>query len=340
MLLIGGRQRRPSHRTTSFETAEKPAAGPGPRLLALALLGTVIGAGGVMLCAPFVRAGDDAGIRAFHLDEAARRARQPLAPQAGAPAPTRHWSAPLFGSRSERPPLARPAVADAPRAATAHGPRRDERHPRNVAAFAPSTGRTICVRMCDGFHAPIGNLRSAADLPAHAALCAAQNPGIPVKLFRVPAGSGSIDGAVSMDGRTYGSMPVAYAYEKSADPGCRPAIPTAGQWRVSLLRDFTLRPGDTIVLDGKAQTFNGAAQWPYRNADFGDFRGSNVLTTGQRRQIDDRIGLTRTEERALALRREMQVSEAAPKTTLRLSELRGAVDPEPAWASLRGVARP
>lgn len=338
MLLIGGRQRRPGHRATSFEAAERPAAGPGPRLLALTLLGTVIGAASVMLCIPLVRAADDAGIRAFHLDEAAKRAGQRPAPQAGVPAaPARFWSTPLFGSRRERPVTSR-SVAEAPRATPPQAARRHERR-GDVVAFAPSTGRTICVRMCDGFHAPIGNLRSAADLPAHEALCAAQNPGIPVKLFRVPAGSGSIDGAVSMDGRTYGSLPTAYAYEKSADPGCRPAIPTAGQWRVSLLRDFTLRAGDTIVLDGRAQTFNGASQWPYRTADFGDFRGSNLLTADQRRQIDDRIGLTKTEERALALRQEMHVSEAAPEKTLRLSDLRGAVDPEATWASLRGVAR-
>lgn len=340
MLLIGGRQRRPGHGATSFESAGDRPAGPGTRLLALALLGIVIGAGGVMLCAPLVRAGDDAGIRAFHLDEAARRAGQRPAPQQPVTAPARLWSTPFAGSYRERAVLSRGAAADAPRRSEPQA--RARRHERNgeVAMFAPSTGRTICVRMCDGFHAPIGNLRSAADLPAHEALCVARNPGVPVKLFRVPAGSGSIDGAVSMDGRTYGSLPVAYAYEKSADPACRPATPVAGQWHVSLLRDFTLRPGDTIVLDGRARTFNGSSQWPYRASDFGDFRGSDLLSAGQRRQIDDRIGLTKTEERALALRRDMQVSEAVPEKTPPLPELRGAVGPEPIWSSLRASTRP
>ena len=64
------------------------------------------------------------------------------------------------------------------------------------------------------------------------------------------------------DGKRYGALPMAFSHEKAADPACRPAIVQAGERRVSLLRDITLRPGDSVVLDGKVSTFSGSTSWP------------------------------------------------------------------------------
>lgn len=285
------------------------------------LLGLVLGAGGTAATVSLVRAGDDAGVRAFHLQEATRRAPS-AAPLTYAPVSS-GWRLPLFGSSSdgriEHPPVLR--ERGKPRdGATAGALRATARYD-----FGSGASRTICVRMCDGYHMPLGHLRSQADWPAHEALCTAMNPGIPVKVFRVPAGAADIDGAVASNGRTYGSLPVAYGHEKSSDPGCRPTVPSAGDRRVSLLRDFTLRPGDSVVLDGKVTTFEGSSTWPYNPGNFRDFRSSNELNANQRRLIDDTVGISNREGQMLALRRDMtvQVANIGDATTI---ELRGRLE--------------
>ncbi|RDJ27671.1 DUF2865 domain-containing protein [Bosea caraganae] len=312
------------------------------RLAAMSLLGLALGAGGAVLTVSMVQAEDDAGIRAFFREEAARRAeRQPQRAAYGgvtAYAPARNgWSLPLFNSTPDGR-IAHPPVVLNPfkRQQAAEAPRRQPRHTKVVGldtvSGAADTARTICVRMCDGFHAPIGYLRAQSDVKAHEALCQAMNPGIPVKVFRVPAGAASIDGAVAQDGRTtYGSLPVAYGHEKSADPACRPAIVAAGERRVSLLRDITLRPGDSVVLDGRVRTFTGGTRWPYSTRDFEDFRGSRELSASQRRMIDETVGISRREAQMQALRRQMRTREAALRDDNLLSDalpLRGTLEPQ------------
>ena len=284
----------------------------------MVLLGLVLGASGTALTVTLVRAGDDAGVRAFHLQEAARRA--PIAAALTYAPVSSGWRLPLFGSypdgRIEHPPVLR--ERGKPRdGATVSTLRATARYDSGSGA-----SRTICVRMCDGYHMPLGHLRSQADWPAHEVLCTAMNPGIPVKVFRVPAGAADIDGGVASDGRTSGSLPVAYGHETSSDPGCRPTVPSAGDRRVSLLRDFTLRPGDSVVLDGKVTTFEGSSTWPYNPRNFRDFRSSNELNANQRRTIDDTVGASSREGQILALRRDMTVREAKidDATTI---ELRG-----------------
>lgn len=164
----------------------------------------------------------------------------------------------------------------------------------DTVSGAANVTRTICVRMCDGFHAPIGYLESSADMPGHEALCKATNPGVPVKVFKVAAGETDLDKAVSSDGKTYGSLPVAYAHEKSSDPACRPAITTAQ--RVSVLRDFTLRAGDAVVVGTGARVFNGGTKYPYALSDFRDFRSSELLSAADRNRIDLIVGVSRAEK--------------------------------------------
>lgn len=311
------------------------------RLAAMTALGLALGAGSAVLTVSIVQAEDDAGIRAFFREEAARRAQQQ--PQRAAYgsvtayAPARNtWTLPLFNSATNGR-IAHPPIALNPfkRHTAAEAPRRQPRQTRIVGvdtvSGAANTARTICVRMCDGFHAPIGYLRAQSDFKAHEALCQAMNPGIPVKVFRVPAGASSIDGAVSQDGKTYGSLPVAYGHERSADPACRPTIAAAGERRVSLLRDITLRPGDSVVLDGKVRTFTGATRWPYSIRDFEDFRGSRELSASQRRMIDETVGISRREAQMQTLRRQMRTREAALHDENLLSDalpLRGTLDPQ------------
>lgn len=316
------------------------------RLVAMTGLGLALGAGGAVLTVSLVQAEDDAGIRAFHRQEASARQAQralsrtavyPAAGQAYAPA-RQIWRLPLFQSHADGR-LAHPPVDLNPfrAAAPADGAAKPAAKPRRNAprydtvSGAANVARTICVRMCDGFHSPIGYLTSQADLPAHEALCAAQNPGVPVKVFRVPAGASTIDRAVSSDGKTYGSLPVAYQYETSSDPACRPAVVKADERRVSLLRDVTLRPGDSVVLDGRVTTFTGSARWPYRASDFRDFRSAVELSASDRRAIDDKVGISRRDAELRSFKRQMRVREASLRDDSIASdalELRGALQPQ------------
>lgn len=310
------------------------------RLAALTALGLSLGAGGAILTVSLVQAGDDAGVRAFQLEEAANR-RATRAPRDGvysasAYAPARNtWTIPLFRTIPDGR-IAHPPVVLNPFRPSEAAPRRHQAKRQAVSrpptkTAATKAARTICVRLCDGFHAPLGDLRAQSDLKAHDALCRAMNPGIPVKVFRVPAGANTIDGAVAQDGKTYGSLPVAYGHEKSADPACRPPVVAEGERRVSLLRDITLRAGDSVVLDGKVKTFTGASRWPYSPRDFVDFRAAGELSASQRRSIDQRVGVSRGEAQLQALRRRMRTREAALHDDSVMSDavvLRGSIDPQ------------
>jgi len=194
---------------------------------------------------------------------------------------------------------------------------------------AADRAQTFCVRLCDGFHAPIGYLRSSGDMMAHEALCKAMNPGVPVKVFKVAAGGTGIADAVAADGKRYSALPMAFSHEKAADPACRPAIVQAGERRISLLRDITLRPGDSVVLDGKVSTFTGGSSWPYSRRDFRDFRTASELSKTQRKQIDEQVGISRMEAQARSVRRQMRVREAQLQDDTIASDavLRGTVDP-------------
>ncbi|MFC5509351.1 MULTISPECIES: DUF2865 domain-containing protein [Hyphomicrobiales] len=315
------------------------------RLAALGALGVALGVGATVLTVSLVQAEDDAGIRAFHLQEAAnreaRRAQSAgYAPQAMARptayAPARSgWQIPLLQTAPDGR-LAHPPVDLNPfrqRPATDPAAARSRRTPESRLAAMNDGSRTFCVRLCDGFHAPIGRLRGSADLPAHEALCQAMNPGIPVKVFRLSGGVSDIGEAQSADGKRYRSLPMAYAFETTKDAAaCRPAIVQAGERRVSLLRDFTLRPGDSVVLDGKVRTFMGGSRFPYSPRDFRDFRAAD-LSKSQRREIDERVGISRLEAQARTVRRQMLLREASLHDDNLASDanerfvLRGTLDP-------------
>lgn len=335
--------------------APSPQAMPSPhgrplRLAALAAAGIALGAAGTVLTVSIVQAEDDAGIRAFHLQEAANRqasrqggygtygATGRPQPQAAAYAPARSgWQVPLVqmqpDGRIAHPPVDlnpfRQGAADAARKPA----KRNQQARIDAVSGATDVARTFCVRLCDGFHAPLGHLRAGSDLKAHEALCKANNPGIPVKVFRLASGLADIGEAQSADGQRYRALPMAYSHETTRDAAaCRPAIVQAGERRVSLLRDFTLRPGDSVVLDGKVRTFVGGSGWPYSPRDFRDFRSAGELSKSQRREIDERVGISRLEAQARGVRRQMLLREASLRDDSVASDadrfiLRGSLDP-------------
>jgi hypothetical protein len=327
--------------------AKMSRAGRKGRLLALAALGAVLGSVGIVLTASMVQAEGDAGAREFIMQEAARRTEQArvqsaayastrYAPQASAYAPANSgWRLPLLQVQPDGR-LAHPPIDLNPFRKTPRKLAEQRRRPAGTTSTSLDTvtgaadrAQTFCVRLCDGFHAPIGYLRASGDLKAHEAICKAMNPGVPVKVFKAAAGVTDIADAIASDGKRYGALPMAFGHAKAADPACRPAIVQAGERRVSLLRDITLRPGDSVVLDGKVSTFTGSATWPYSRRDFRDFRTASELSKAQRRQIDEQVGISRMEAQARNVRRQMRIREAELHDDGIASDamLRGSVEP-------------
>jgi uncharacterized protein DUF2865 len=149
--------------------------------------------------------------------------------------------------------------------------------------------RAVCVRMCDGYYFPAGDVGSSADVPAQEALCQARCPAAPVKLFTVEAGRDIED--ARRGNQTYRNLPMAFAHQRSLDPTCSCERGPTQAKRVSILKDLTLKKGDVVVLDGGAKVFNGAERWPYKSRDFSDLKGSRTLGIVAQKQIERVVGL-------------------------------------------------
>lgn len=300
------------------------------KLTAMAICGIALGAGATVFSVSLVQA-EDADIRAVQRMDAAERrartsARDDRALSVTAYAPARNsWNVPLLQSRPDGRIVHPPVEFNPFKRVKAPKPAA-----RNAVALASGGAQTICVRLCDGFHAPIGVIRAAADWGNHDSLCQAMNPGIPVRVFRVANGATDIGDARSADGRRYRDLPMAFAHEKTGDAACRPPIVQRGEQRVSVYRDFTLRPGDSVVLNGKVKTFAGSDRFPYRASDFRDFRSASELSRSQRREIDERVGISRLEAQERSIRRQMRQRQASLDDDAVLSDvtpLRGTLAP-------------
>jgi hypothetical protein len=153
-------------------------------------------------------------------------------------------------------------------------------------SFTPGAGastlgkRSVCVRLCDGFYFPIGAVNNSGDVEGHDALCSSLCPGAPTKLFVVPSGSEKMEDAVAVrDNKPYTALPVAFRHTGTADKTC--ACRGADQPHaklVSLLKDFTLRSGDSVMTDKGFRVFKGSENWPYKQRDFVRLANSHELT--------------------------------------------------------------
>ncbi|MBN9062278.1 MAG: DUF2865 domain-containing protein [Rhizobiales bacterium] len=166
---------------------------------------------------------------------------------------------------------------------------RDARSPAPSAVAQQST-RTECVRLCDGYHFPIGRLASLSDLSTHEAMCRAACPDAQVQLFTVRPGQ-TVESAVSRDRVSYAALPAAFAYRaaRSSSCSCKSGVTPA---RLSIFIDPTLRPGDAVVTEDGAKVFDGSGSWPRKPSDFTDFAASKRLTNADRKKIDSLVGVT------------------------------------------------
>ena len=318
------------------------------RNVALALLGTSLGAVGMVAGVSYVQASDRLDMyETTRFDAAQRQARRTTVQQpvytstsANSYAPGRGTIQPLGVARPNGM-LALPAFQlnpfnpvgptkearrrAKPDTSAAQPPVADARY--DSVSGASDVARTICVRLCDGYQHPIGHLRDQSDLPGHEALCKAMFPDVPTRVFRVAAGAVDIDNATTSDGKTYRSLPMAYAYQTSIDPAC--ARPRTGAQTVSLMRDFTLRAGDVVMVNGRPRVFNGASNYPFTTANFRDFRQARTLSSNTRRDVDRVVGVTQQETLQRQVRRASRIREAnAADPTRAIDVVRGGVQIE------------
>jgi hypothetical protein len=332
-----------------FLSRNNPRSGFAPklRLAALGALGAFIGIGGALLGVSLVQANDRVDMyETTRFDDNVRKARRAAAPQVistshSSYAPQRPVVNQPLRALNDRGMITFPDFnlnpfiptgADRKISGTRKKPKidvarkSDGEDALDQVSGAANVPRSICVRLCDGYQHPLGYIRESADMPGHEALCTAMFPGVPTRVFRVAAGAEGIDDAVGSDGKTYRSLPMAYAYQTSIDPAC--ARPRNGAQTVSLLKDFTLRAGDAVVINGRPRVFNGSTSYPFTAANFRDFRSSNLVSDSARKQLDQAVGVSRRERLQREVRQMARVREAnATETNRAVDVIRGGASP-------------
>ena len=129
-----------------------------------------------------------------------------------------------------------------------------------------TSGRSVCVRLCDGAFFPIAPVANHSDIANQEESCAALCPDAPTALYLEPRGSDKIEDAVSPSGAPYTALPVALRYRTIEDNTC--ACHRTLAKRYPLLRDATLRKGDTVMTANGFMVFQGSRHLPYAREDF------------------------------------------------------------------------
>jgi hypothetical protein len=126
------------------------------------------------------------------------------------------------------------------------------------APRARGGSRAVCVRTCDGYFFPIGNLPSGRENADE--ICRALCPASDAKAFFMPGGDGAIEQGISTSGESYTALPNASRYQKAFDPSCSCRAP--GQSWLQALRSaedmIERRKSDILVTAQKAEEMSRA----------------------------------------------------------------------------------
>jgi hypothetical protein len=245
-----------------------------------------------------VFAGDDAGIHEFFLQQQPRHARAAAPVHSLAPTPVYRY-APADGlSGSALRAIERASTSSAVKPLPVDRSALKATKPvmiEGAAAshYSPMGARAVCVRLCDGYHFPLGAVDGRASVEAQSGMCESLCPGAPARLFVMPGGSEKIEDATSRDGRKYSSLPVAFRHASTRDKtcSCRPGGADDMSPVMSLLRDLTLRRGDGVMTAQGVKVFRGSARWPLRDRDFLALSDGDV--SRERRSAFDALTKTR-----------------------------------------------
>nr|WP_286134170.1 DUF2865 domain-containing protein [Methylobacterium sp. Leaf123] len=225
----------------------------------------------------------------------------------------------IFGAAPPAPAtIAKPApraprrYASLPDTRRPAGPRFVQRTPRLDARSTPVRARTsaassasiaagtrtVCMRRCDGYVFPLGRLHARAELPVHAAACAAACPNAATELLTLAPGRAELDQSVALDGRPYRRTATANLYRRTRVENCSCQPPGAAALLMPLAEDRTLRPGDVIASEEGADLVaslsrTGPALVDYRVA---------AVSRHQRNAIEERVGALRRDAANAAFR--------------------------------------
>lgn len=199
----------------------------------------------------------------------------------GAP-PVAPASAALFARPQAPPPQPAAALESRP------APRVERaRLPSPGAEGSPPRSRdearfSFCVRTCDGYYFPLGDLDNSRDLSLHEESCRAACPSAETVLF-VSRGSRDIADAVSRsDGAPYTALPTAFLHRDTRVAGCSCKRPD-GMTQLMSRPDRTLRPGDVLVTPEGARVVR-------RDGALPSFEEPGAATRALRRMIEARLG--------------------------------------------------
>jgi hypothetical protein len=137
----------------------------------------------------------------------------------------------------------------------------DDEAPIATRRAVPASGRSVCVRLCDGYFFPLpasaGKAREDGD-----ELCQSLCPASETRVFFLP--SREIDRAVGSDGESYQNLANAFRYRQSYDPtcGCRKPGETWAEALRAAESQIRPRAGDIVVpgadpmaiIGGRAET--------------------------------------------------------------------------------------
>jgi len=142
-------------------------------------------------------------------------------------------------------------------------------HRRHLAARTVPVPEklAVCVRLCDGYFFPMGNVHGPLSLASQEASCSRMCPGSQTQLYILPPGADAIEQASTKEGQLYSALPAAFRNRYTADAACS-CQPTNERQMAALMKDLTLRPGDAVATSTGVRVFKGAGHWPFRNKDF------------------------------------------------------------------------
>lgn len=309
------RQRADSAARTKLRSHRPRRAFVAARAAGLVLISALLAVPASGVVAPSVVSA--MGALDFFRQEAHREARRPdPAPGGGG----------LLQRLFEPQPAPRQA-APAPQAQ----PRQERAAPRAPTTQASLGQRTICVRLCDGYAFPIGDLERVRDLALHDLACNASCPGAPTKVFTLEPGAEDFENARAEDGTRYADLPVAYAYRNAIDGACSCQGPNRRVAdRLDIRKDMTLRRGDIVVTQDGPIVYQGRDGDPRDLSDFAAFDDAR-MPRSLRAMADARLGVSHN--RALAEEHERRMAEIAATTPAATASIAGPVEGETVLAA-------
>lgn len=194
-------------------------------------------------------------------------------------------------------------VQRTPRLDARSTPIRTRARAASPASFAAGT-RTVCMRRCDGYVFPLGSLHTRADLPVHAAACAAACPNAPTELLTLAPGRAELERSVALDGRPYLRAATANLYRRTRVENCSCQPPGATALLMPLAEDRTLRPGDVVASEEGADLVAGLSR---AGPALVDYRIA-TLSRQYRNAIEDRVGALRRDAAKAAFHEALQAT--------------------------------